>query len=55
VSETNEITKDDIEKILGCVDSPQISNAIEEIIANIDDNGDGKIEFDEFVQMMNFN
>lgn len=45
------ITPDEIREVLG-FDSSISSKALDDIIKEVDENGDGVIQYDEFVHMM---
>jgi calcium-dependent protein kinase len=45
------ISPDEIKEVLG-YDSSFNQKAIDDIIKEVDENGDGEIQFDEFVHMM---
>ena len=46
------ISQDEIKEVLGFNGSGLSQKQIEDIIKEVDENGDGEIQFDEFVNMM---
>jgi len=51
--DSGKITPDEIKEVLGFGQANALSNtAIDEILKQVDENGDGEISFEEFVAMM---
>ena len=44
------VTKDELKQMLGSLGEPVDDSVVDEMIAVADTNGDGKVDFNEFVQ-----